>query len=82
MYSDSSIDSPNPFPEKKIEEFEKLVLNRLTNIDLDELEFYQTIISKRKSQWLRWQSADYDGKSQDTGVGLIYPTWQIFKRRV
>ena len=79
MYSDSSIDSPNPFPEKKIEEFEKLVLNRLTNIDPDELEFYQTIISKRKSQWLRWQSADYDGKSQDTGVGLIYPAGKYLK---
>lgn len=79
MYSDSSTDNPNPFPEKKISDFEKLVLNRLTNIDPDELEYYQTIISKRKSQWLRWQSVDYDGKSQDTGVGLIYPAGKYLK---
>ena len=79
MYSDSSIDNPNPFPEIRINEFENLIIQRIKNIDPDEIEYFETIISKRKKQWLRWQSVDYDGKSQDTGVGLIYPAGKYLK---
>lgn len=62
--------SPEPFPEDLANEFEKLLLDRVTQVDPSERRTAHKILHKRFNQWRRWMPLTWSD-NRDENIPLL-----------
>ena len=65
--------TPYPFPEALFAAAAKLLEDRASSVDPDELETLQRIIRKRGDEWQSWKRVNWSGTLQEENMPLLRP---------
>jgi hypothetical protein len=63
---------PLPVPNAKIDEIVELLRERLLKVDPDQLQEFDRIVQKRRTQWTNWRRNVWRGAYDEDSLPLIY----------
>lgn len=69
---DSSLaQSPYPYPKEIIDAAERLFADRIMAVDPEEIENFERVYTKRKTEWLRWERTVWKGNPSSEEIPLL-----------